>query len=91
MHSTQNDLVLSHMLRYRSITQKDAQQYGIMRLASRILELKRRGYKIHTVTCREWSEDRGRFVPFARYMLDASELQRAGKLDELTAAIEEIR
>ena len=44
---TQNQLVLEHLEKYGRITSREAyENYGIMRLASRISDLKRQGYKI---------------------------------------------
>lgn len=44
---TQNERILRHLRDYGSITQLEAmQEYGIMRLASRISDLRRMGYKI---------------------------------------------
>lgn len=47
---TQNEMVLDH-LRKKPITQYDAlREYGIMRLASRISDLRAEGHKITTTT-----------------------------------------
>ena len=44
---TQNEKVLRHLQEHRSITPLDAlKEYSIMRLASRISDLKRSGFKI---------------------------------------------
>ena len=44
---TQNERILRHLRDYGSITQLEAmQEYGIMRLASRISDLRRMGYNI---------------------------------------------
>jgi hypothetical protein len=44
---TQCDRILRHLTTFGSITSLEAmQEYGIMRLASRINDLKRRGYHI---------------------------------------------
>lgn len=44
---TQCDIILRHLNTFGSITSLEAmQEYGIMRLASRINDLKRRGYPI---------------------------------------------
>ena len=44
---TQNEKVLRHLQKFGSITPLDAlKEYSIMRLASRISDLKRMGYKI---------------------------------------------
>lgn len=44
---TQNKLILSHMLRTGSITQREAMiDYSVQSLTKRISELRRNGYKI---------------------------------------------
>lgn len=44
---TQTDRVLEYLRRYKTITALDAlRDLGIMRLASRISDLKRRGYRV---------------------------------------------
>lgn len=44
---TQNDRILDYINRFGSITQQDAlNDLGVMRLASRISDLKKRGYPI---------------------------------------------
>ena len=51
MKLTQNQMILMHLQDYGSITSIEAmQQYGIMRLASRINDLKREGYNIVSET-----------------------------------------
>lgn len=46
----QVERIYTHMLAYGSITAQDAYQlYGCMRLASRICDLKRKGYNIGRV------------------------------------------
>ena len=45
---TQGEAVLEFMRIYGEITQKDAYNMDIYRLASRINDLKREGYEIHT-------------------------------------------
>ena len=45
--STQNAQILRHLREYKTITSLEAvEKYRIMRLASRVAELKRRGYTI---------------------------------------------
>lgn len=47
--TNQSNRVLDHMIRYGSITQLEAlTDLGVMRLASRISDLKKRGYHIAT-------------------------------------------
>lgn len=51
MKVTQCDRILRHMKDYGSISSLEAiTEYGILRLASRINDLKRRGYKISSET-----------------------------------------
>lgn len=66
---TQCDRVLRHMRDYGSITSLEAMKdYGIMRLASRISDLKRKGYSIATQT--ETGKNRyGEKTSYARYSL----------------------
>ncbi len=46
---TQNQLILDHLEKYGRITAREAyENYGIMRLASRISDLKRQGYRFST-------------------------------------------
>lgn len=45
---TQNDRILDYIDRYGSITQWDANKIGVMRLASRISDLRKLGYPIVT-------------------------------------------
>lgn len=51
MKVTQCDRILRHMKDYGSISSLEAiTEYGILRLASRINDLKRKGYKISSET-----------------------------------------
>jgi hypothetical protein len=51
MKLTQNQMILMHLQDYGSITSIQAmQEYGFMRLASRINDLKREGYNIISET-----------------------------------------
>ena len=65
----QCEIVLRHMEELGSITSLEAmQEYGIMRLASRITDLKKAGYQIR----REMVSRKNRYgetVSFARYSL----------------------
>ena len=69
MKSTQCDQVLEYMRRFGSITQLQAlQDIGCMRLASRITDLRQRGYAIGRRT--KTSKNRyGESVSFAEYYL----------------------
>lgn len=70
---TQNEKVLEYMKRFGDITQLEAlSDLGIMRLASRISDLKKQDYKIK----KEMVKSKNRFgdtVQFARYSLEESE------------------
>ena len=51
MKLTQCDRIVRHLNDYGSITQAEASaEYGIARLASRMSDLKKRGYKFEVVT-----------------------------------------
>lgn len=45
---SQNDRILAYINKHGSITQRDADKIGVMRLASRICDLRRLGYEIIT-------------------------------------------
>lgn len=68
-YMTQNDRILNHMKEFGNITQLEAlKEYGIMRLASRINNLKNCGYAIQREMC--LSKNRyGEKVIFAKYSL----------------------
>lgn len=67
---TQNDRIMRHLQEYGSITQAEAiQEYGIMRLASRISDLRKEGIKIK----RHMETGRNRYgekTAYARYELE---------------------
>lgn len=69
MKTTQCDRILRHLKDQGSITSLEAmQEYGIMRLASRINDLKGMGYKIISIS--ESSKNRyGETVHYSVYML----------------------
>lgn len=69
MKTTQNELILAHLQTYGSITPLEAMaEYGCMRLASRISDLKGQGYPI--LAERGKSKNRnGETVHFAVYRL----------------------
>lgn len=66
---TQNERIIRHLEDYGHITSLEAiSEYGIMRLASRISDLRKRGFNIR----REIVEGRNRYkevVHFAKYYL----------------------
>lgn len=66
---TQCDRIVRHMRDYGSITSLEAmREYGIMRLASRISDLRKRGYDIDVIM--ESSKNRyGESTSYARYSL----------------------
>lgn len=66
---TQNSRVLRHLRDYGSITSLEAMsEYGIMRLASRVCELRRQGYDIQSTM--ETGENRyGEKMSYTRYTL----------------------
>ena len=61
---SQNQIVLSHMTKYKTITSMDAfSLYGITRLSARIYDLRERGHKIGMV----WEESVNRYGAPIRY------------------------
>lgn len=68
MKETQCNKILEHLKTYGSISPLEATEYGCMRLASRISDLKARGYNI--ISERGTSKNRfGETVHFAVYRL----------------------
>ena len=66
----QTERIYTHILAYGSITAAEAYQlYGCMRLASRICDLKRKGYDIGKVT-EEGKNRYGETERHARYFLN---------------------
>ena len=69
MAMTQCEKILRHLRDYGSINPLEAlEQYGIMRLASRITDLKQRGYMIQSIT-RKSKNRYGEAVHFSEYRL----------------------
>lgn len=67
---TQTEKVLTHLQKYGSITPLEAlQEYGIMRLASRISDLKHDGYKVSKKIVSRRNRA-GETVRFAEYSLE---------------------
>ena len=65
----QTDLILMHIEKYGSITSLEAEkEYGIMRLASRINDLRRQGVSIKSEIV-TGKNRRGETTHFARYSL----------------------
>lgn len=67
---SQNQRVLQHMMKWGSITQREAYEcYGVMRLGARIDDLRHMGHRI--VSRMEKGENRyGETVRYARYRLE---------------------
>lgn len=67
---TQKERILRHLRDYGSITQLEAlKEYGIMRLSSRVSDLKAEGYPIR----REMVSSKNRYnenTSYARYFMD---------------------
>lgn len=74
----QADKIMRHLNDYHSITQLDAlREYGIMRLASRISELRRKGVPI--IRSMEMGRNRyGEPTRYARYTLMVQEERKHG-------------
>lgn len=70
---TQNEMIINHLKEYGSITQLEAlRDYGCMRLASRISDLRKTGIKIIKLT--ETSRNRyGQKIRYARYIMGGNE------------------
>ena len=66
---TQNEMILNYMQAFGSITQIEAlKEFGCMRLASRINDLKNMGYKISSE--KVLTKNRyGKKIKFAKYKL----------------------
>lgn len=61
---TQCDMIAEHLIKHHSITQAEATKfYGIARLASRIHDLRRRGYPISS----QFKEGRNKFGEVTRF------------------------
>ena len=68
---TQNEKILMYMQDHGSITPLDAmREFGIMRLASRISEMKKAGENITKVTVRDKNRY-GETVHYAKYIREA--------------------
>lgn len=70
---TQNEMIVNHLREHGSITQLEAlKEYGCMRLASRISDLRKTGIKIIRLT--ETSRNRyGQKIRYARYIMEGNE------------------
>lgn len=72
MKTSQCEKVVAYIQKHGSITHKEAETFGCMRLASRICDLKRRGYIIRTKMVRVKKSD-GSYTSIARYTIDWGE------------------
>lgn len=72
MSKTQCEVVLDYMRDHGSITARQAYHLGIMRLASRISDLKRVGYDIKSDTVKVKNRD-GSFAYVSRYSIRKEE------------------
>jgi hypothetical protein len=66
---TQNEQILQHLKENETITALDALDYGIMRLAARIADLRRQGHKI-TSTMAKGKRKNGETVQYSVYRLE---------------------
>lgn len=67
---TQNERIIRHLKDYGSITSFEAmQEYGIMRLASRIFDLKKMEYDIRSELIKSVNRY-GEPIRYARYLLN---------------------
>ena len=67
---TQKDKIIAYIHKYGSITPLDAlREFGCMRLATRVFELKEDGYRIKTVMEKTKNKS-GEPVCYARYFLE---------------------
>ena len=74
MKETQTTKILAHLKKYESITPLDAlREYGCMRLASRINDLKNMGYCI-TKKMESYKNRDGETVRYARYFYGDEEV-----------------
>lgn len=72
MKTSQCEKVVAYIQKHGSITHKEAETFGCMRLASRICDLKRRGYIIRTKMVRVKKSD-GSYTSIASYTIDWGE------------------
>lgn len=63
---TQCEKIIAYIQKHGSITHKEAELFGCMRLASRICDLKKRGYIIRTKMVRVKNKD-GSYTSIASY------------------------
>lgn len=66
---TQNEQILLHLKENETITALDALDYGILRLAARIADLRRQGHKI-TSTLMKGKRKNGDTVQYSVYRLE---------------------
>lgn len=68
---SQTQLILEHLLAGNSLTPKQAERmpFCCMRLAARILDIRRSGYQVKTDTVKHKSHRTGKPIAYARYSL----------------------
>ncbi|MBQ7157761.1 MAG: helix-turn-helix domain-containing protein [Bacteroidaceae bacterium] len=67
---TQREMILDHLKKFGGITQLTAlREYGIMRLASRISDLRKEGHSITKTMLTSTSRITGKPVHYAQYTL----------------------
>lgn len=66
---TQNEQILLHLKEHETITAVEAFDYGILRLAARIADLRRQGHKI-TSTLVKRKKQNGDTVQYSVYRLE---------------------
>lgn len=72
----QNDMILNHLMKYGSITPREADsEYGIMRLGARVYDLRRMGYIIKKETVKATNRF-GDPVHFAKYTMGKKEMMQ---------------
>lgn len=77
MRMTQNEMILNHLKMFGNITPMTAiEEYGCMRLAARISDLKERGHNIRTKMISRKNRF-GKTVSFAEYFYIPSERTEA--------------
>ena len=66
MKTTQNSMILDYIDKHGSITPMEAMQFGCMRLAARIKELRNAGHQFQTLIIYRTAEN-GNTVRYAKY------------------------
>ena len=72
----QNDMILNHIMKYGSITPREALElYSVMRLGARVYDLRRMGYIIKKETVKATNRF-GDPVHFAKYTMGKKEMMQ---------------